>query len=108
MIDIYFKNEKELKDLFTILEDRGYKWNSGNPLLSETDIHSIKLFKDTVKLFKNTVRKYTSITVWSDKTITRNNSDPIGSITKNFTMNSNTIKEIIEAIKNNENCIGGI
>lgn len=92
MIDIYFKNEKELKDLFTILEDRGYKWNSGNPLLSETDIDSIKLFKDTV-------RKYTSITVWSDKTITRNNSEPIA---KSFIMNSNNIKEIIEAIKNNK------
>ena len=93
-LQIYYHNEninikrRNLIKIFNILDDLGYKWNSGTPLLSNDE--SIELFKNTVN------RGYVTITIWEDYTITRSLDD-----SRSFTLNmdSNTPKEIVEAIK---------
>lgn len=81
------KTERNLKALFTLLDDKGYRWYHGNELLSNDE--------KSKELFNNTAINYSAIALYEDKKIV--NTTP-KSYTIHLDMNYNSIKEIKEKI----------
>ena len=81
------KTERNLKALFTLLDDKGYRWYHGNELLSNNN--------GSKELFNNNINNFSAIVLYEDKKIA--NTNP-----KNYKihldMNYNSIKEIKEKI----------
>ena len=81
------KTERNLKALFTLLTDKGYRWYRGNELLSDNE--------KSKELFNNTATNYSAIALYEDKKIANTNPK---SYKIHLDMNYNSIKEIKEKI----------
>ena len=90
------KKKRNIQNLFMILNDFGYTWNSGNTIKTP-EMKKVQNTNKSLQLYNDTLYKAKSIEVYiNDKKIKMNTY----SRNYNFDMNNNNnIKKIIEVIK---------